>query len=121
MWWHRYDSVTVNGDLSWQNQLNDQNKPFFDLSDGIFVNYTWEVCSYILRKNIGSSATLPLKISSMVQENFPKLSADVAGDRKFDVYMGIDVFGRGTYGGGQWTVGFQHIGICSYIDNHVFS
>lgn len=57
----------------------------------------------------------------MVQENFPKLSADVAGDRKFDVYMGIDVFGRGTYGGGQWTVGFQHIGICSYIDNHVFS
>ncbi|KAK6135751.1 hypothetical protein DH2020_030531 [Rehmannia glutinosa] len=36
-------------------------------------------------------------------EDFPKLSADVAGDRKFDVYMGIDVFGRGTYGGGQWT------------------
>ncbi|KAK6145568.1 hypothetical protein DH2020_022388 [Rehmannia glutinosa] len=35
-------------------------------------------------------------------ENFPKLSADVAGDRKYDVYMGIDVFGRGTYGGGEW-------------------
>lgn len=44
----------------------------------------------------------------MIQEDFPKLSADVAGDRKFDVYMGIDVFGRNTYGGGQWTVGFQH-------------
>ncbi|CAA0834429.1 Cytosolic endo-beta-N-acetylglucosaminidase 1 [Striga hermonthica] len=73
-----YDSVTRDGDLSWQNQLNDKNKPFFDLCDGIFVNYTWE-------------------------ENFPKLSADVAGDRKFDVYMGIDVFGRNTYGGGQWT------------------
>ncbi|KAI3458498.1 hypothetical protein Pfo_015161 [Paulownia fortunei] len=73
-----YDSVTVDGDLSWQNQLNDNNKPFFDLCDGIFVNYSWE-------------------------EDFPKLSADVAGDRKFDVYMGIDVFGRGTYGGGQWT------------------
>ncbi|XVF24182.1 hypothetical protein REPUB_Repub13aG0105400 [Reevesia pubescens] len=73
-----YDSVTVDGDLSWQNQLNEKNKPFFDISDGIFVNYSWE-------------------------ENYPKLSAAVAGDRKFDVYMGIDVFGRGTYGGGQWT------------------
>ncbi|KAL6545124.1 hypothetical protein OROHE_009789 [Orobanche hederae] len=73
-----YDSVTVDGALSWQNQLNDKNKSFFDLCDGIFMNYTWE-------------------------EDFPKLSADVAGDRKFDVYMGIDVFGRGTYGGGQWT------------------
>lgn len=39
-----------------------------------------------------------------MQANYPKLSADVAGSRKFDVYMGIDVFGRGTYGGGQWTV-----------------
>ncbi|KAL0359139.1 UNVERIFIED_CONTAM: Cytosolic endo-beta-N-acetylglucosaminidase 1 [Sesamum angustifolium] len=62
----------------WLNQLNDLNKPFFDRCDGILVNYSWE-------------------------ENFPKLSAEVAGDRKLDVYMGIDVFGRGTYGGGQWT------------------
>ncbi|XP_021295371.1 cytosolic endo-beta-N-acetylglucosaminidase 1 [Herrania umbratica] len=73
-----YDSVTVDGDLSWQNQLNEKNKPFFDICDGIFVNYTW-------------------------MEDYPKLSATAAGDRKFDVYMGIDVFGRGTYGGGQWT------------------
>ncbi|KAF8397213.1 hypothetical protein HHK36_016121 [Tetracentron sinense] len=72
-----YDSVTKDGKLSWQNQLNGNNKPFFDLCDGIFVNYTWK-------------------------ENYPKLSAGVAGERKFDVYMGIDVFGRGTYGGGQW-------------------
>lgn len=42
----------------------------------------------------------------MIQEDYPKQSANVAGDRKFDVYMGIDVFGRGTYGDGQWTVGF---------------
>ncbi|KAJ0046942.1 hypothetical protein Pint_06578 [Pistacia integerrima] len=26
----------------------------------------------------------------------------VAGDRRYDVYMGIDVFGRSTYGGGKW-------------------
>ncbi|KAK6227747.1 Glycoside hydrolase [Theobroma cacao] len=73
-----YDSVTVDGDLTWQNQLNEKNKPFFDICDGIFMNYTWK-------------------------EDYPKLSGTVAGDRKFDVYMGIDVFGRGTYGGGQWT------------------
>ncbi|XP_052185322.1 cytosolic endo-beta-N-acetylglucosaminidase 1 [Diospyros lotus] len=72
-----YDSVTVDGNLCWQNQLNESNKPFFDICDGIYVNYSWK-------------------------EDYPKLSADVAGDRKHDVYMGIDVFGRGTYGGGGW-------------------
>lgn len=40
----RYDSVTKDGDLNWQDQLNGKNKPFFDLCDGIFVNYTWKVC-----------------------------------------------------------------------------
>ncbi|CAA0831346.1 Cytosolic endo-beta-N-acetylglucosaminidase 1, partial [Striga hermonthica] len=72
-----YDSITIDGSLSWQNQLNASNKPFFDRCDGIFVNYFW-------------------------LDDYPKLSADVAGDRKYDVYMGVDVFGRGTYGGGQW-------------------
>ncbi|KAJ4828328.1 hypothetical protein Tsubulata_046325 [Turnera subulata] len=60
-----YDSVTTNGDLKWQDQLNEKNKPFFDICDGIFVNYTWK-------------------------ENYPRLSAVAAGDRRFDVYMGID-------------------------------
>ncbi|KAK1355099.1 Mannosyl-glycoprotein endo-beta-N-acetylglucosaminidase [Heracleum sosnowskyi] len=73
-----YDSVTTYGKLEWQDHLNDSNKPYFDVCDGIFVNYTWKA-------------------------NYPKLSADVAGSRNFDVYMGIDIFGRGTYGGGQWT------------------
>ncbi|KAF7149444.1 hypothetical protein RHSIM_Rhsim03G0147100 [Rhododendron simsii] len=72
-----YDSITVDGNLIWQNQLNQKNKPFFDVSDGIFLNYSW-------------------------LEDYPKHSAAVAGDRKFDVYVGIDIFGRGTYGGGQW-------------------
>ncbi|EOA29966.1 hypothetical protein CARUB_v10013078mg [Capsella rubella] len=74
-----YDSVTIRGNLQWQDQLTELNKPFFDLCDGIFMNYTWK-------------------------ESYPELSAEVAGDRKFDVYMGIDVFGRGSFGGGQWTV-----------------
>ncbi|KAH0904906.1 hypothetical protein HID58_044409 [Brassica napus] len=74
-----YDSVTVHDHLKWQDHLNEKNKRFFDLCDGIFMNYTWK-------------------------ESYPKLSAEVAGDRKYDVYMGIDVFGRGSFGGGQWTV-----------------
>ncbi|KAI3519722.1 hypothetical protein L1887_08937 [Cichorium endivia] len=73
-----YDSVTIEGQLNWQNQLNNYNKPFFDICDGIFMNYSWT-------------------------EDYPRLSAAVAGNRKYDVYMGIDVFGRGTYGNGQWT------------------
>lgn len=44
------------------------------------------------------------KLFCNTQENYPSRSAAVAGDRKFDVYMGIDVFGRNTYGGGQWNV-----------------
>ena len=39
-----------------------------------------------------------------LQEPDVEDSASVAGERKFDVYMGIDVFGRGTFGGGQWNV-----------------
>jgi hypothetical protein len=45
-----------------------------------------------------------LKLASQSQENYPQDSAAVAGNRKYDVYMGIDVFGRNTFGGGQWTV-----------------
>jgi len=39
----RYDTVTVNGDLDWQDKLNKYNKPFFDVCDGLFSNYTWQV------------------------------------------------------------------------------
>ncbi|KAJ8764176.1 hypothetical protein K2173_005101 [Erythroxylum novogranatense] len=72
-----YDSVTIYGDLKWQDQLNEKNKSFFNLCDGIFVNYTWK-------------------------KHYPQLLAAEAGIREFDVYIGIDVYGRNTYGGGQW-------------------
>ncbi|KAJ4906787.1 Cytosolic endo-beta-N-acetylglucosaminidase 1 [Raphanus sativus] len=41
-----YDSVTVEGSLAWQDQLTEMNKPFFDICDGIFMNYTWKVCPF---------------------------------------------------------------------------
>lgn len=37
-----YDSVTVDGELKWQDCLNRKNRPFFDACDGIFSNYCWK-------------------------------------------------------------------------------
>lgn len=48
---------------------------FFDVCDGIFLNYTWT------KKHL-------------------KRSVQVAGARCLDVYVGVDVFGRNCYGGG---------------------
>ncbi|CAG8525575.1 5375_t:CDS:2, partial [Scutellospora calospora] len=70
-----YDSITKEGTLSWQDQLNDLNYPFFDVTDGIFINYTWS-------------------------EEYPELSARKAGSRSRNVYTGIDIWGRNTYGDG---------------------
>lgn len=70
-----YDAVTDEGDLDWQNCLNEKNRSFFAVSDGLFTNYTWS-------------------------EGMAKLSANAAGERNFEVYMGVDVFGRNTFGGG---------------------
>ena len=44
----RYDAITVKGELDWQNKLNKYNKPFFDLCDGLFANYTWKVTLFSL-------------------------------------------------------------------------
>lgn len=69
-----YDSVISTGKVDWQNALNEKNKMFFDACDGIFLNYTWT----------------PKHIQK---------SVEFAKDRKYDVYTGIDVFGRGCKGG----------------------
>lgn len=71
-----YDSVSlVNGKLMWQNELNENNRIAFDLCDGIFLNYTWN--EHNLQRSVVN-----------------------AGCRQCDVYVGIDVFGRGCFGGG---------------------
>jgi mannosyl-glycoprotein endo-beta-N-acetylglucosaminidase len=71
-----YDSVIKSGELRWQNCLNHLNSSFFALADGLFTNYHW-------------------------QADTPALSASLAGDRRCrDVYFGIDVHGRNTFGGG---------------------
>ncbi|VDN50979.1 unnamed protein product [Dracunculus medinensis] len=72
-----YDSVTVNGELKWQNDLNNNNLRWFNLTNGIFLNYAWEKGNL---KNIASRAK----------------------QRINDVYVGVDCFGRGCHGGGGW-------------------
>jgi hypothetical protein len=75
----RYDSVTQDGVLDWQNGVTTANARFLDACDGLFTNYTWRT-------------------------EQPLASAARAGARRWDVYTGVDVFGRGTYGGGGWAV-----------------
>ena len=73
-----YDSVTKSGELKWQNKLCDENKMFFDACDGIFLNYNWSIND----------------LQSSLQISRP--------NRQHDVYVGVDVFGRGCFGGGGW-------------------
>ncbi|CAH0563881.1 unnamed protein product [Brassicogethes aeneus] len=72
-----YDSVINDGKLAWQNELNSNNIDFFESCDGIFLNYVW------------------------TEEKIIK-SLSLAGQRNFDIYVGIDVFGRNTFGGGNF-------------------
>ncbi|GAB1598562.1 cytosolic endo-beta-N-acetylglucosaminidase-like [Argonauta hians] len=75
-----YDSVTKDGFLLWQNELNSENEIFFDSCHGIFLNYCWN------DKNLQKSK-----------------EKCMAKSRPFDVYVGIDVFGRGCYAGGGYS------------------
>ena len=70
-----YDAVTTQGELKWQDTLNYLNADFFAVSSAIFINYTWKAGT-------------------------PAEAAAAAGPRALDVFMGIDVFGRNTFGGG---------------------
>ncbi|XP_029364021.1 cytosolic endo-beta-N-acetylglucosaminidase [Echeneis naucrates] len=73
-----YDSVTQNGQLNWQNELNQTNKVFFDSCDGFFTNYNWT------EQNL----------------EWMKDYSEIQG-RTADVYIGVDVFGRGKVVGGM--------------------
>lgn len=73
-----YDAVTRDGSLKWQNELNQENEQFFKAAGSIFTNYHWD-------------------------RNAPVRSGVKAGTRRTDVFTGIDIHGRNTFGGG----GFQ--------------
>nr|XP_021151333.1 cytosolic endo-beta-N-acetylglucosaminidase [Columba livia] len=70
-----YDSILQSGTLKWQNELNEENRVFFDACDGLFTNYNWK------------------------EEHLERTRA-LAGPRTTDVYVGVDVFARGDVIGG---------------------
>jgi len=78
-----YDAVTIDGSLAHQNGLTAANAPFFAAAGGgMLTNYWW-------------TAATPAVAAG---------AAAAAGRPPADVYMGVDVHGRGTYGGGGWGV-----------------
>ncbi|EDV92412.1 GH24904 [Drosophila grimshawi] len=71
-----YDSVIDNGELAWQNELNERNVKFFRASHGTLINYSW------------TDRSLETNEASMRREQ-------AAPHRLF---LGLDVFGRGQVG-----------------------
>ena len=74
-----YDAVTSDGELKWQDELNEKNADFFFNCDGIFLNYNWK--------------------AENLKKSLDTLRSRNAIGRSTDIYVGIDVFGRGCFGG----------------------
>lgn len=74
-----YDSVIKNGELKWQSALNQENMIWFDACDLFFTDYHWKL------GNLETTMTH-------------------AKEKAGKVLFGVDVWGRGTYGGGGWNV-----------------
>ncbi|KAI3360301.1 hypothetical protein L3Q82_014624, partial [Scortum barcoo] len=108
-----YDSVTENGRLHWQNELNQSNsrddekkfpiqhlisipynRIFFDACDGFFTNYNWT------EQNL----------------EWMKGFSGIQG-RQADVYVGVDVFARGKVVAGM----FETNKALEVIRRHSFS
>ncbi|KAH8354662.1 hypothetical protein KR084_001203 [Drosophila pseudotakahashii] len=74
-----YDSVTDEGKLLWQNELNSRNVEFFRRSHGTLINYAWD------------EGHLERSAEQAKREQSPR----------HRVFMGLDVFGRSRKGGFQ--------------------
>ena len=79
----RYDAVTIDGRLEWQNQLNSSNAPFYLKAHAIFTNYTWK------EEYVTNSALYSKQLGRQPSKR---------------VIFGTDCFGRGTFGGGGFQV-----------------
>jgi mannosyl-glycoprotein endo-beta-N-acetylglucosaminidase len=81
-----YDSMISNGRISWQRQLNDNNKMFFQdganrTSDQMFLDFYW-----------GYGNNLPNSRAKAIS----------LGRDPYDVYAGIDTEGSGFNGRNSW-------------------
>jgi len=89
-----YDSVVINGQLAWQDRLNSYNLPFFLSSSGLFSNYTWR------NEYPALTAQYFLSLEQALIGNTKETDSQIVPKTLRDIYMGIDVWGRGSHGGG---------------------
>lgn len=75
---NRYDGANSSG-VRWQNKLSSLNLPFAEQVDSIFLNYFWR------EKEIRETAATVATTNRSGGEH---------------VYFGLDVYGRGQFGGG---------------------
>lgn len=62
--------------VDYQNEVNDRNKAYYELTDSFFTNYWW---------------------------NDEKLKDDIkSAQPNKTIYVGNDIWGRGTFGGGEF-------------------
>ncbi|KAH8105427.1 glycosyl hydrolase family 85-domain-containing protein [Cristinia sonorae] len=94
-----YDSVIVDGTVRWQDRLSSVNVPFFVPSTGFFTNYTWRP-NY---PTLTAQYFLTLEPQHLERPRPKSLR---------DIYVGVDVWGRGSHGGG----GFGAYKAISHID-----
>ncbi|KAF8075804.1 glycoside hydrolase family 85 protein [Lyophyllum atratum] len=91
-----YDSVIITGQLRWQDRLNSRNLPFFLSSSSIFTNYTWAP------NYPNATAEYFLALDPALTGNAPESLPQTSKKSLSDVYMGVDVWGRGSHGGGGY-------------------
>ena len=88
-----YDSVSSKtGKIQWQSRLNNIGMPFFNECDGFFTDYHWQ-------------KQHPLESIQFASKN----------NREYAVFTGIDIWGRGTFGDGQYNTG----NITNYLLNGI--
>ena len=75
-----YDSMTVNGAVSWQGALNGSNQAFFEAADDMFVDFRWTATS------LASSGT----------------RADQLGRSRYELWAGVDVEASGWNKSVNW-------------------
>ncbi|KAJ1558806.1 hypothetical protein HK096_003536, partial [Nowakowskiella sp. JEL0078] len=78
-----YDSLTINGDLDWQNYLNPLNLAFFLATDGIYTNYGWSSDKPFLSAHLAKLAKRSVTASEVVE-----IAADSITNLK--IKLGID-------------------------------
>ena len=84
-----YDSVLQDsGELRWQSALTPRNCGFMQVTDGFFTDYHWKA------ENLQITVDT---FRNYVEKECPNLSS-------YDIFVGNDCYGRGTYGGGRFNI-----------------